>query len=182
MRAERPIRLKESPSRLIAAYIATHDRMDLVDSCAELLSGANWREYGDQIRALGGKVSGLESGSWKDYWVRVWAARGLLHAWDDRASRALRQGLRDEHWRVVEMCLKVCRAHDVSQVSAECMSALKSETPRVRAAAIRALAVVGDVEHIEWVEALRGDVVPTVANAAKRAAKEMRIRLDHHAR
>jgi HEAT repeat protein len=148
----------------------------------ELLSGADWREYVDQISALGGNVRGLESGRWKDYWVRTWAARGLLHVWDDKACRVLRRGLRDEHWRVVEMSLKICRAHDVSQVGAECVSALQSETPRVRAAAVRALAVIGDVEHIERVEALRGDVVRAVADAATKAVKEMRIRLDHHAR
>jgi hypothetical protein len=171
-----------TPVKLIDAYVATHGKTAFVDSCTELLLGANWREHDDVIRALGGKVQGLESGSWKEYWVRTWAARGLLHAWDDRASHALRRGLRDEHWRVVEMCLKVCRAHNVSQVCAECLSALKSETPRVRTAAVRAVAIIGDVEHIEQVETLRGDTVRAVATAATRVANEMRIRLDHHAR
>jgi hypothetical protein len=40
------------------------------------------------------------------YWPRVWAARDLLHAWDDRAAAAIIQATADDAWRVREMAAK----------------------------------------------------------------------------
>jgi len=34
------------------------------------------------------------------YWLRVWAARGLLYAWNDDASGAVTVALNDDAWRV----------------------------------------------------------------------------------
>ena len=47
---------------------------------------------------------------WKDYWVRTWGARGLLHVWAETATGAVVAGLDDEEWRPAEMCLKVATA------------------------------------------------------------------------
>ncbi len=165
----------------MAKYIASHGRANLVSSCVALLSGANWREHTDAIHALGGNER-WPSRPDLSYWVRVWAARGLLHVWDDSAADALRRALQDKHWRVVEMSLKVCRAHNVLRTASASVAAANHEEPRVRIAAGRALAVVGDVEHIDVLEMLCHDATPAVSIAAKKATQEMRVRLDHYAR
>ena len=60
----------------------------------------------------------LDGGPTEDqrYWLRVWAARGLLWAWDDTAIEAVRSGLRDPAWRVREMCAKVIARHAVGDL------------------------------------------------------------------
>jgi HEAT repeat protein len=50
--------------------------------------------------------------------------------------------------------------------------------PRMRAAAVRALAVVGDTEHLAAVEALLDDDDEAVRRAAARARAAMAERLD----
>jgi len=75
-----------------------------------------------------------------DYWLRVWAARGLLWAWDDSARPAVLRALGDEAWRVREMAVKVLARHDVGAAVGP-ISGLRSDpSARVRAAAARALA------------------------------------------
>ena len=49
------------------------------------------------------------------YWPRVWAARGLLHAWDDRATAVIVQATADGAWRVREMAAKVIARHRVGE-------------------------------------------------------------------
>ncbi|MGI8879926.1 MAG: hypothetical protein ACR2KJ_05305 [Jatrophihabitans sp.] len=44
-----------------------------------------------------------------DYWPRVWAARGLLHAYLPSARNAIVGSLDDPAWRVREMAAKVVR-------------------------------------------------------------------------
>jgi hypothetical protein len=68
------------------------------------------------------------------YWGRVWAARGLLWAWDDRALPALVRALSDEHWRVREMALKVATRHELD---VDPTPLLADPVARVRAAAQR---------------------------------------------
>lgn len=81
----------------------------VIDGCIALLGGATDVEL-TLIYALGGPpagwaMSGGESGP--DYWLRVWGARGLLWAWDDRAAPAIEKALDDPAWRVREMAAKV---------------------------------------------------------------------------
>jgi hypothetical protein len=72
------------------------------------------------------------------YWRRVWGARGLLHAWDATAERAIVAATADEHWRVREMAAKVIARHRVD-AGLEAVTQLRADpAPRVRAAAERA--------------------------------------------
>ena len=48
------------------------------------------------------------------YWPKVWAVRGLLHVWDDRATSAIIDATTHESWRVREMSAKVVARHDVT--------------------------------------------------------------------
>jgi HEAT repeat protein len=73
------------------------------------------------------------------YWFRVWALRGLLWSWDDRASASVRDALSDEAWRVREMAAKVVARHLVGAASSAIAELRDDPVPRVRQAAERAL-------------------------------------------
>jgi HEAT repeats len=76
------------------------------------------------------------------YWLRVWAARGLLWAYDDAALPAIRAALRDPAWRVREMAAKVVARHRLGDLTAA-VSVLRGDpVQRVSAAATRALAEI----------------------------------------
>ena len=98
--------------------------------------------------------------------------------WHDAATDAVVAGLADEDWRPAEMCLKVAAAHDVAGTGDGAAALAGHELPRVRAAAIRALAVVGDTEHAEVVRAAQDDPDPVVRRAAARAWTLLQRRLD----
>ncbi len=77
------------------------------------------------------------------YWLRVWALRGLLWAWDDRALPALLDALADEHWRPREMAAKVAARHlQGDALPALVELAARDPVRRVRAAASRAVALL----------------------------------------
>ncbi len=115
---------------------------------------------------------------WKDYWVRTWGARGLLHCWGDAATRPVVAGLADEHYRPAEMCLKVSTQHEVAGAGPGAALLTRHALPRVRANAVRALGVVGDTEHTDDVLALLHDPEPQVRRHADRAYRRMATRLD----
>lgn len=90
---------------------------------------------GDHGRSVLDGYNGGKSG----YWPRVWAARGLLHAWDDAATDAIITATADPAWRVREMAGKVVARHRVG-AALEAVAALRTDTiERVRAAAERAV-------------------------------------------
>jgi hypothetical protein len=69
----------------------------------------------DLVIALGGPVGRgvLDSGPKPAYlyWLRVWGARGLLHAYADQAEDAVIEALSDEHWRERTRSLGRCGNH-----------------------------------------------------------------------
>ncbi len=79
-----------------------------------------------------------------DYFPRVWAARGLLYAWDPGAEAAVVAGLRDPAWRVREMCAKVARVRKIRAASAALERLQSDPVARVREAATRALDELAD--------------------------------------
>jgi len=116
----------------------------VISGCIRLLEG---REVDDGlVLALGGEpaeyvLSGREGGR-NGYWPRVWAARGLLHVWDDRAAAAIIRAAADEAWRVREMAAKVVARHKVDDALGAMADLQRDEVPRVRAAAGRAIAAL----------------------------------------
>ncbi len=160
---------------------------ELADWCAEILIGA--LDLTDQDRHdplwLAGRAwsSWGDPSSWSsrglDHWPRTWAARTLLHAWDPVASSAVVQGLGDEAWRVREMCAKVAARHELGEAGPVCAQLAEADAvPRVRVACLRALAVVGEVEHAPAILSGLRDVDPSVVRAAERALERMEERLD----
>jgi hypothetical protein len=73
------------------------------------------------------------------YWLRVWAARGLLWAYDESADDDVVTALDDEHWRVREMALKVIARHRIDKALDAVARLQQDPVPRVSAAAQRAL-------------------------------------------
>jgi hypothetical protein len=153
----------------------------VVSLCVELLEGADAHEHLPELAYLTGLDlgrGGHDLAEWPDYWPRTWGARGLLYVWNDAATGAVVVGLDDEHWRPAEMCLKVATRHEVAG-SGDGAAALSTyELPRVRAQAMRTLAITGDTEHVERVRARLADDDADVRRQAARALIRMSRRLD----
>jgi hypothetical protein len=88
---------------------------------------------------LDGRDGGLDG-----YWPRVWAARGLLHEWNDTATSAIIDAATHESWRVREMSAKVIARHRVRTAIDAVVSLLDDDNARVRTAAARAFHVVAE--------------------------------------
>ena len=133
-----------TPRESVEQECAHRGKAAVITGCVELLEG---READDElIRALGGPpanwtLSGEAPGP--SYWLRVWAARGLLWAWDDAALPSLMTACDDEAWRVREMALKVVARHRVGEALTTVARLADDPVPRVRAAAFRALVRLG---------------------------------------
>ena len=131
---------QKHPRERAKAECARRGKQAFVAGCMELLAGH--KADADLIVALGGgparwAVEGGEPGP--DYWLRVWAARGLLWIWDDKASSRVLDALCDESWRVREMAVKVAARHRLA-AAAPVIADLccTDDNARVRAAAGRA--------------------------------------------
>ena len=151
--------------------------------CVDLLGGAPRERYVDELRFLTGHDwqpgdAVFSPSSWGDFWVRSWGARGLLHVWDDAATTAVVAGLGDPHHRPAEMCLKVVARHDVAGAGDGAALLAGHDLPLVRVHAMRALAVVGDTEHLAVVESAIDDEHPAVRRQAGRALEALLRRLD----
>jgi HEAT repeat protein len=134
----------------------------------------------ESVLVLGGAAGAAvlaRPADWNPNRPRVWAARGLLYAWDDRVAPTVLAGLADPAWRVAEMCLKVCARHDLP-AGDDAARLARHALPRVRVAALRALGAGGDVEHLPAVRTSLEDDEPQVRAAAARALDRMRARLD----
>jgi hypothetical protein len=174
---------KPPVAELIAGLAARLGVPAFVGVCTDLLGGADRERYVEELRSLTGHDwqpgdAVFDHDAWQDYWVRTWGARGLLHVWDDSATSAVVAGLADEHWRPAEMCLKVTARHDVAGAGDAAALLLGHELPRVRAQALRALAVVGDTQHVDLVRARLADEEEPVRLQAERALTAMARRLD----
>jgi hypothetical protein len=168
---------------LIEEHAERLGRERFTEVCVSLLLGASREDHLDHLPWLTGHDWSegqpvRDRTVWQDLWVRTWGARGLLHVWDDDATHAVVAGLGDEEWRPAEMCLKVVARHDVAGAGDGAARLLDHPLPRVRVAALRALAVVGDTEHAAEVRAAQDDPDADVRRQAGRAWEALRDRLD----
>ena len=158
-------------------------RTRFVAVCVDLLGGADRTAYVAELRYLtnhdwSARDPIRDRDSWKDHWVRTWGARGLLHCWDDGATRPVVAGLADEHYRPAEMCLKVAAQHDVAGSGPGAALLTRHELPRVRIQAARALGVVGDTDQADALRSLLDDEDEGVRRHAARAWERLARRLD----
>jgi hypothetical protein len=134
------VAVADPPRLRIAAECAARGVDAVVDGCVALLSGAGVDE--PLVVALGGRAAPhyLNAPPDQRYWLRVWAARGLLWTpWRPRAAPAVVAALSDEAWRVREMAAKVVARHRVGEAFDAVTDLLHDPVPRVRYAASRAL-------------------------------------------
>jgi len=129
-----------TPRLSIEAECGRRGKPALVAGCVALLTN---REPVDDalVIALGARAGPfvLESGPESQYWLRVWAARGLLWAWDPMALPAILTALDDEHWRVREMAAKVVARHLIDEALEVVSGMADDPVPRVVEAAARAV-------------------------------------------
>lgn len=118
----------------------------VIARCLELLAGGD--EDPAFVVTLGGPhaIRLLDRGLPADqaYWLRVWAARGLLWAGPGDDEELLRPALRDDAWRVREMTCKVVARHRVGALLEDVAELAADEVPRVRRAAERAILRIVD--------------------------------------
>lgn len=130
-----------TPRQSIEAECTRRGKDAVVRGCIALLRGQAVDD--GLVLALGGPAAqGVldgRAGGRSGYWPRVWAARGLLHAWDDAASDAVTEAAADQSWRVREMAAKVVARHRVDDALDVVLDLRDDPVPRVRAAARRAL-------------------------------------------
>jgi hypothetical protein len=174
-----PSKPGESPRALVTELGERVGAETAAGWCADLLAGADANDYVHVLGYLGPncRTAAFDT-RWHDYWHRTWGARGLLYVWADSATAPVVAGLGDEHWRPAEMCLKVAARREIGAAGPGAVPLVTHELPRVRAAAIRCLGKIGDVEHVETVEGARADPDALVRRAADRALIEMVGRLD----
>lgn len=130
-----------TPKQSIEAECMRRGRLEVVAGCIDLLEG---RPGDDElILALAGPAGSSilsgGAGGIMGYWPRVWAARGLLHVWDDSAIGAIVHGANDDSWRVREMVAKVVARHQVDEALCLMVRLRADPVTRVRTAAERAL-------------------------------------------
>ena len=148
--------------------------------CAGLLAGTV--HYDDpELPPLGwfgsGAANEMQRGDvearGQDYWIRTWAARGLLHGWDESAADvavpAIVGAMHDKAWRVREMAAKVVRRWRIHEATEDVAALADDQVPRVRAAAERALTALaaGSLPA-------RGSPSRTDARASRRAPSNRR--------
>ena len=128
------------PRRSVEALAARYGRAAVVDACVDLL---HEREVDGQIIfGLGGPparwaVDGGAPGP--EYWLRVWALRGLLWLWDDSATQVVAGALADEAWRVREMAAKVVARHRLDPALDALLTLREDPVERVRTAASKGI-------------------------------------------
>jgi HEAT repeat protein len=103
-----------------------------------------------------------------------------LYVWSDAAAPVVVRRLGDQHWRVAEMCVKVAAKRDLGEAGPGVAALAGHELPRVRAAVVRALGIIGDTEHVDVVREALQDLDGDVRRAAARALDRLSTRLDLH--
>jgi HEAT repeat protein len=133
-----------TPRQSVERECGRRGEQEVVARCIVLLRGGDADlEF---ARVIGGpaadSVLGPHPRRDQRYFLRTWAARALLYAWDDAAADAVLAALADEAWRVREMAAKVVARRGIGEALAAVAALQQDPVPRVRAAATRALAVL----------------------------------------
>jgi HEAT repeat protein len=133
-----------TPRQSVEQECGRRGEAQVVADCVALLRGGD-ADPGF-ARAIGGpaadSVLGPHPRRDQAYFLRVWAARALLYAWDDGAADAVIAALADEAWRVREMAAKVVARRRLGDALTAVAALQQDPVPLVRATAARALAVL----------------------------------------
>jgi hypothetical protein len=129
-----------TPRESIELECARRGTADVVAGCVGLLR----QQQADDalVFAIGGPGARSVLDGGQQYWLRVWAARALLYAWDDMAREAMLDALTDEAWRVREMAAKVVARRLLGEALAAVAALRQDPVARVRLAAERVTAIL----------------------------------------
>ena len=136
----------QTPRESVKAEFERRGSEAVIKGCIRILDGTAVDE--GLVVALGGPaaqqvIDGYEGGL-TGYWPRVWATRGLLHAWDDTAALSVIRATTDDSWRVREMAARVIARHHVGDGLDAVLRLNGDSNERVRKAANKAVeALVG---------------------------------------
>jgi hypothetical protein len=134
--------LDAHPSVLIGLAVERWGPRGLMERCVRLYREMDWGDEPELMSFLAGRAGPrwVELGfGTQSYFVRTWALRAMLYAWDESASTTVTEALADEHWRPREMALKVV-AKRLVDGDVDAVARLQGDpVPRVQAAARRAL-------------------------------------------
>lgn len=137
-----------------------------------LLAGNNEGE--DFLLVVGGEhAQGILDGAPVLYWPELWGTRALLYVWNDSAIAGVAAALQNQAWRVREMATRVAATRNV-RLQVEVGALLGDEVARVRAAAARALGVIGD--DLEVIRPLLTDPEIEVRRGAQQGIDAIRKR------
>jgi hypothetical protein len=129
-----------TPRESIGLECARRGTAEVVACCVELLGR---RDVDDAlVFAIGGPAARSVLDGRQQYWLRVWAARALLYAWNDAAREAVLIALADESWRVREMGAKVVARRLLGEDLAAVAELRNDPVARVRLAAARAITIL----------------------------------------
>ena len=169
------IPLDVGPAERITLAVERFGETDVVERAIALLGGFN---VGEEflLYAGGTHAQGIIDGAPPLYWPEVWGARTLLFAWNDTARDAVVAGLVNQAWRVREMSAKVVATRALAE--AEHLRPLLADTnARVRTAAARALAEVGEAIDGDAIRSLFKDPDIEVRKGAGDASRRFERRL-----
>ena len=158
----------ESPTdERIKAAVDHYGESAVIDSAIALLRAKNAGK--DFLLYAGGRHAlGILEGAPALYWPELWGARTFLHVWGENAAPYIVVGLTNQAWRVREMCAKVILLRGL-QVAPKLVRLTTDEVPRVRVAALNALAAQGTAEHLPTIEQRLRDPDKDVRRAAQQA-------------
>ena len=140
-----PALWRPTPRQSIAAECERRGNAAVVAGCIDLLHGRQDTDDALLIALAGPAAQAVLDGSAggrEGYWPRVWAARGLLYAWDDRATAVIIRAAADDAWRVREMAARVIARHRVADAFPAVSQLRTDPVHRVRAAAERAVVLL----------------------------------------
>ena len=159
----------------IRAAVAHYGENVVIDNSVALLRAKNAGK--DFLLYAGGRHAlGILEGAPALYWPELWGARALLHVWGEQAAPYIVVGLNNQAWRVREMCAKVVLLRGL-QVVPKLVRLTTDEHPRVRSAALHALADQGTEANIATIEVRLRDSDKEVRRAAQQARDAIRSRL-----
>ena len=158
----------------IAAAVAQQGEATVVLRALSLIAGNNEGE--EFLLVVGGEhARGILEGAPVLYWPELWGTRALLYVWNDSAIEAVTAALHNQAWRVREMAARVAAARGLDVVPA-LVGMLADETARVRAAAARALGVLGSLETVDDIRPLLKDPEIDVRRGAQQGIDAIRSR------
>lgn len=159
----------------IATAVDHYGEEAVAQNAITLLRGKNAGK--DFLLYAGGRHAlGILDGAPALYWPELWGARTLLHVWDESAAPYVVVGLSNQAWRVREMCARVVLLREL-QVAPKLTRLTTDENPRVRAAALNALAAQGTAENLPTIEQRLRDPEKAVRQAAQKARDVLRERI-----